>query len=235
MRRLLPVPILILSQLLAGCWEFIEPEFAEQDATTVMQVDARMNDQGDFFLSGLLVPGLDENGFVRAVVRDTLFVFGIPVAPSDTNPAGGRVYNLSTRLGPQVLARPFTIEPPVVAGVGPGPAVRWSAPLPLDPDTIRVARGADLVVRIAYDTAIADPRPTQQWFFELSAGLSRFQIGSNSPPPNRLIMPAIFIPQPSDSVVRGLFTSFQTAQIFQNEYRGVYSLTVQFDHTIIIR
>jgi hypothetical protein len=170
--------------VLAGCWEFLEPEFAEQDATTIMQVDARLNERGDFLLNALLIPGLDDEGFLREVVRDTLYVFGLPVASSAVNPNGSRLYSLTTRLSPQEMAQPFTIDPPVVAGLAPGPRVRWSSPLPLDPDTVRIAPGADLELRTAYDSTVNSIKPVHQWFFELSAGSARFHSRS-APTPRR--------------------------------------------------
>jgi hypothetical protein len=227
--------LLLLCLALIGCWEFIEPEFAEQDAATVLQVAARINENGDLSVTGLLVPGLDDDGFVREVVRDTLYVFGIGVASDTARPTGSRDYTLSTRLSAQTFAQPFTIVPPVVSGINSGPPVRWATPRPLDPDTIRIAPGSDLVIRLAYDSAGSDPRPVQQWFMELSAGFDRFQIGANGPPPNTLLIPAMWIPRPVNGAVRVSFTLFQSAQVFVNDYRGVYSYTTQIDHTIIIR
>ena len=218
-----------------GCWEFIEPEFAEQDASTVLQVNASLGERGIFNLSGILVPGLDEDGFVREVVRDTLFVFGLPVPSDSTTPAGSLIYQYSTQLSAGVAAGRFTIDPPVVSGISSGPRVEWSTPRSLEPDTIRMARGADLLIRLAYDSTQAAPRPNHQWFLELSNNVERFQISSNGPPPAQLLVPAMWIPQPRDSVVHVFFTSSQSALVFLNDYRGAYNYTVQFDHTIVIR
>lgn len=221
--------------LLAGCWEFLEPELAEQDAATVLQVNARITERGDFDMSGILVPGLDDDGFVREVLRDTLYVFGMAVPSDSTTPTGARLYRLSARLDPRLLMQPFTIDPPVVSGISAGPRVRWSSPLPLDPDTIRIARGADLLIRLAYDSTGSQPPPQHQWFLELRNNADHFQIGANRAPPGQLLIPGIWVPQSTDSIVRVGFTSFQTAQIFQNDYRGVFGYTVQFDHTVIVR
>ena len=235
MRRATTFLVACACALAAGCWEFLEPELAEQDAATVLQLSARITERGDFDMTGILVPGLDDDGFVREVLRDTLYVFGVAVPSDSTTPTGARLYKLSVRLNPQVLTQRFTIDPPVVAGISAGPRVSWSSPLPLDPDTIRIARGADLLIRLAYDSAGSHPTPQHQWFLDLTNNADRFQIGANSAPPRQLLVPGSWIPQSADSVVRVNFTSFQTAQIFQNDYRGVFGYTVQFDHTVIVR
>ena len=231
-----PSALLIVSCLwLGGCWEFIEPEFAEQDASTVLQVNATLNDQGSLNVNALLVPGLDEGGFIRDVVRDTLYVFGLAIASDSSTRTGTRAYRVTTQLPPAVVTQPFTIDPPVVSGISTGPRVVWSSARTLESDTIRLARGTDLRIRIAYDSAQSSPRPNHQWFLELVSGSQRFQIGANSAPPNELLVPAEWIPQPQDSVVRAFFTHSQSALVFLNDYRGAYNYTVQFDHTIIIR
>ncbi len=235
MKTLIGGVLVPLCLALTGCWEFIEPEFAEQDAATVLQVNARVTEQGDLSVTALLVPGLDDDGFVREVVRDTLYVSGIPIASDSVRVTGSRDYRLSTRLSMTALAQPFTIDPPVVEGINTGPRVSWATPRPLDPDTIRIARGSDLLIRLAYDSAGSDPRPVHQWFLALSAGSSFFQIGANGPPPTSLLIPAMWIPEPIDSVVRVNFSSSQSAQVFVNDYRGAYSYTTQIDYTIIIR
>lgn len=219
---------------LGACWEFIEPEFAEQDASTVLQVNAT-NNEGTFNVNALLVPGLDDGGFIREVVRDTLYIFGLPVASDSSTRTGTRAYRLTTQLTPQVAAQPFTIDPPVVSDISTGPRVVWSSARTLEPDTIRVTRGSNVRIRIAYDSTQSSPRPNHQWFLELVSGAQRFQIGANSPPPTELLIPAEWLPQPQGGVVRAFFTHSQSALVFLNDYRGAYNYTVQFDHTIVIQ
>ena len=227
--------VLVLSAWSGGCFDFIEPEFAEQDAATVLQINASMGERGALNVQGLLVPGLDEEGFVREVVRDTLFVFGVPVASDTVTNAGTRVYRLSTQLPPQTRNLPFTIDPPIVSGISTGPRVEWSTPRSLEPDTIRIARGSDLLIRIAYDSTRSIPQPNHQWFLSLSNNVQSFTVSSNGPPPAQLLIPAEWIPQPRDSVINLFFTSSQSAQVFLNDYRGAYNYGVSFDHTVIIR
>jgi hypothetical protein len=227
--------LIVLCVWLGACWEFIEPEFAEQDASTVMQVNATLNDQGSFNVNALLIPGLDDGGFIREVVRDTLYIFGLAIASDSSTRTGTRAYRLTTQLAPAVLAQPFTINPPVVSDISTGPRVVWSSARTLEADTIRLARGVDVRIRIAYDSAQSIPRPGHQWFLELVSGSQRFQVGANTAPPAELLIPAEWIPQSQDSVVRAFFTHSQSALVFLNDYRGAYNYTVQFDHTIIIQ
>jgi hypothetical protein len=224
-----------LAAFTAGCFDFIEPEFAEENAGAVMQINARIDDKGNIVLSGLLVPGLNSDGFLREVVRDTLYVFGVAI-PSDTVRANGtREYSLSAPLGADILTQPFTIDPPRVEGIAVAPQVRWFSPRPLDPDTIRIDPGEDLVLHIARDSAAPTPNPVEQWLLEMTSGSNRFQISANGPPPTELLIPATWIPEPVDSVVRVRFTSFQSTQLFLTDYRGAYSYTVQFDRTVVIQ
>ncbi len=227
--------VIVLCMWLGACWEFIEPEFAEQDASTVLQVNATLNNQGSFNVNALLVPGLDDGGFIREVVRDTLYIFGLPIASDSSTRTGTRAYRVTTQLAPAALAQPFTIDPPVVSDISTGPRVVWSSARTLEADTIRVARGVAVRIRIAYDSTLSSPRPNHQWFLELVSGAQRFQIGANTPPPAELLIPAEWIPQTPDGVVRAFFTHSQSALVFLNDYRGAYNYTVQFDHTIIVQ
>lgn len=221
--------------VLAGCWDFIEPEFAAENAAAIIQINASIDEHGNLNLSGLLVPGLDEHGFVREVTRDTLYVFGMAV-PSDTVlPSGSRVYRLNASLGPGILLQPFTIDPPRLAGIPIEPTVRWYSPRPLDPDTLRIARGSELLLRIALDPNTPLPVPAQQWFLELSGRETRYQISANGAPPPLLRIPPEFIPEPADSVVRVALTTFQSAQPFTGLYRGAFSYSVRMDWTVILQ
>lgn len=219
----------------AGCWDFVEPEFAEANAAAIMQVNANIDESGNFSMTGLLVPGLNEDGFQRAVLRDTLYIFGVPITSTSTLPSGSRVYSFNAALGPQALSQPFTIDPPKVEDMSIEPTVRWYSPQTPDPDTIRVARGADLQLHIVLDPNTPIPSPQQQWFLLLSGRAIQFQIGANGPPPAELVIPAEWIPEPADSVVRINFTSFQSAQPLIDKYRGVYSYTVRLDWVIVLQ
>jgi hypothetical protein len=235
MMRLRLLLVLGASALLAGCWDFIDPEFAEGSASAVMQINASVDDDGNFTMTGLLVPGINPDGFVRAVVRDTLYIFEQAVPSDTTLPSGNRRYRFNAALGPEVLFQPFVIDPPRVEGVPAAPVVRWYSPRPLDPDTVRIPRGSDLHLQMEVDPNPPLPAPAVQWLLELNGRDRRFQISANGPPPTELRVPPDFIPEPEDSVVRVNLSTFQSAQPRTGQYRGAYSFTVRMDWTVILQ
>lgn len=235
MSRLRAFCMTLACAALAGCWDFIEPEFAAESAAAIIQVNAAVDDNGNFSMTGLLVPGLDTDGFEREVTRDTLYVFGLAIASNTTLPSGTRTYAFNGALGRQILLQPFTIDPPKLAGVPIEPTVRWYSPRSLDPDTIRIARGSDLRLHIELDPNTPLPTPAQQWFLELNGRDTRYQISANGPPPAELRIPPEFIPEPTDSVVRVALTSFQSANPFTGQYRGAFNYSVRMDWTIILQ
>ena len=227
--------LILVAGMSAGCWDFFEPEFAAENAAAVIQLNASLSESGDLQLTALLMPGVAADGFVRVVTRDSLYVFGIPMASDTTMPSGSRAYSFQASLGPALVRQPFTIDPPELADLPPGPTVRWYSPRSLDPDTLRIARGGELRLHIEVDPDPPSPMPTQQWFIELNGRDTRFQIGANGAPPAELQIPANFIPEPADSVIHVMFTSFQSAQLVSGLYRAAYTYLVHMDWTIILQ
>ena len=183
-----PSALLIVSCLwLGGCWEFIEPEFAEQDASTVLQVNATLNDQGSLNVNALLVPGLDEGGFIRDVVRDTLYVFGLAIASDSSTRTGTRAYRVTTQLPPAVVTQqpPRDVAPRATATLPVRPPPAEPDPTPAKPENpaaeiasvvgayARAIESRDIgAVRRAYPGLTADQARGFEQFFESARSIN---------------------------------------------------------------
>jgi hypothetical protein len=227
--------LLLLCVLAAGCWDFIEPDLAAENGAAVLQLSAVMDKNGNLQVGATLSPGLDEDGFRRKVARDTLRVLEFAV-PSDTVlPNHNHVYSFSRALGRAVLSQPMRVQGPFLQDVPLAPVAQWYTARKTDPDTLRVARGTELVLNIAADTTLTTPPAFVQWTLELTGRERRFQILSNGHPPAVLRVPAAWIPEVADSVLRVSFSTFQSTQLFLPSYRAFMSYTAFTDWTVILR
>lgn len=218
----------------AACWDFLEPDLPANGGAAVLQVTAFVRG-GSAFIDALLAPGLDQDGFTREVVRDTLGVFSVRIPPEARRANGSLTYRFhesSTTLG----SEPFAVDPPVLRDVRDRPAVRWSGFRRIGPDTIRASRGSSVVFRSAVDDITGQTDvPQQQWYFDLVGQQNRFQLGGSGPPPNEITVPASFIPAAPDTLVRAVLSFVQSGQPRRAGYIGIYNYTVQIEWTLIVR
>src|SRR5690606_37747801 len=70
----------------------------------------------------------------------------------------------------------------------------------LDPDTIVVRPGDDIVLHMDTADAVSVPEnPNRQWFLDVSAGGQSFRLSSNGLPPLTLRIPAEWVPPPQNN------------------------------------
>ena len=175
-------------------------------------------------ISGSLEPGYERlgrrddcpDGYAlrhRQVINDTLRVAGVTLAPVRVWSDGGRTYALDSALAPLLFASVvLTVAPPVVAGVAafttsPG----WTGLARLDPDTVGIARGADLELHLSVPE---EPPGTAHgqltWRLELRGGTGAVSIAGDGRPPARLVVPGNLVR--SDSNGLGI-AELQTSEI----------------------
>jgi hypothetical protein len=219
----------------SACWDFVEPELPVEAGVSVLQVSALLEDNGRVQISGLLAPGIDEDGFRRRILNDTLGVFDIRFPPTGSRSSGSREYVRIDTIGSDAFTRPFTVEPPQLANVTAPPVVQWYGARKLDPDTITIARGSDLVLRLDMAAGTSTPPPgTYFWSLNLSGAGENFQLGGTGAPPAELRVPAVFLPD-SSGEVRATLLSTQASVIRAPNFRGNYTFTVRSTWLILVQ
>jgi hypothetical protein len=182
-----------------GCLEFADPTIPNRAAPAVLQANMRVFDQGVFQVDGSLQPGRDSAGFQRSVQSPFIHAAGHLIEPLSLGSGGRRSYMTAMTIPPRETLGPFELIAPVIRGVDELPTVVWHGLARLDPDTIVVRPGEDIVLRM--DTADAMPQPAnpnRQWFLDVSAGPASFRLSSNGVPPLTLRIPADWIPPPEN-------------------------------------
>lgn len=233
--------LLLLGTGLAGCWDFVAPDLGVEAGVAVLQVSALLENDGRVQITGLLAPGIDEDGFRRRILNDTLRVFDIRFPPTGSRASGSREYFRSGRLDGDPFAQPFVIEPPRLEDVPVTPGVRWFGVRPLDPDTLRIAPGQDLLLRLDTNLGAAVPEPgARAWSLDLAGGAGNFHLSGSGIPPETLIVPAIYLPVPfveggSNNFARATLAYTQSIVVRSPNYRGNYAFTVRSTWTIEIQ
>lgn len=185
----------LLALVSAGCVELTEPEIPDPRSPAVLQANMRIFDVGIFQVDGSLIPGREASGFLRVVQVPFIQAGGFMVAPDTMTQAGQRIYQTSFAVPRNATAGPFDLVVPDVRGAATLPAVRWWGVQRIGSDTIVVAPGDDVVLRM--DTIAAPSVPanrSRQWFLELRTGSTVFRISADMAPPAALRIPAEWIP-----------------------------------------
>src|SRR5690606_3498397 len=129
----------------AGCIDFVEPDLPERGAPAVVQVTIRLSEDS-LSVEGVLAPGLDDGGFRRGVLRETLLVGDTAIEPTELERNGTRRYTAHWQPGDGAPAGPVRLEAPLVNQVvAPPPSLEWSGIRALDADTVVIGPGGDLV------------------------------------------------------------------------------------------
>jgi hypothetical protein len=219
-----------------GCMDFIEPDLAAENAAATISVSAlQENDSSLLLIDAVLVPGLDEDGFRRRVVRDTLIAFGLSIAPSSIRRKDNRVYEArQTVTNPASIA--FTVDPPLIEGLPQRPSIRWFGLRKVGADTIRLRRGEDLILRVDTSLGASQPTPeTRNWSLQLVGKRNEFRLGGSGMPPTTIIVPAMWIPALPDTVLRATLLFNQSAVLIASNYRGLYNHFVRTNWTVILQ
>ena len=213
---------------LHACVEFAEPVIPDRRAPAVGFFNMRVFDNGVLQVDGSLSPGRDSVGFQRAVLSPFIRVNTFNVEPTAVTEQGQRTYGTVFPIPRATTIGPWELNGPEVAGVGQLPRVLWGGIRKLDPDTLRVVRGDDIVLNM--DTAAVQAIPTtrfRQWFIDIRAGTQSFRLSGDGPVPLRLRIPAEFIPPSPNNLATISMLYLQTASV--SAPTGLYVANVTLD------
>jgi hypothetical protein len=192
--------ILALAAIAAGslsaCLDFVEPEIPHAGAPATLTVSLLVFNERTAALTARLEAGFDGVGLPRRVLDETLRLSGQPLQPTQRLEDGTLLYEATRAVTPADVVGPITVVPPSVTGATPPPAPTWLGMRRVGPDTLDLAAGADLVLEL--EVAAGGTAVIQQWFLELvgSEG-SAIRLSADGPPPERLVVPAIWVPAPA--------------------------------------
>ena len=147
-------------------------------------------------INATLDPGFDASGHRRQVRDDTLRIASTRLAPTQREPGGLRVYEGWVPL-PEAGASGVVLRivPPVVPGAAPATVLYQPIPVRIGGDTLRVADGAEVDLRMAVPEAPPGPRPLEQgWNLDVGAGPSRLVVSGQGPVPVPLVVPTALVP-----------------------------------------
>ena len=212
----------------SGCLDFEDPTIPDRSASAVLQANMRVFDQGIFQVDGSLSPGRDAEGFQRPVPSPFIHAAGRVIEPQTLGERGVRSYSTSLSVQPRETLGPFQLIAPTVQHAGTLPVVTWYGLNRLDPDTIVVRPGDDVVLHM--DTAAAVPDPpnlTRQWFLDLTAGGRTFRISATGVPPLTMRIPAEWVPTPQNNHAVITLIYYQSAQLRSPE--NLYIANVLLD------
>ena len=225
---------LVAPLLATACVDFVAPDLPEIGAPAVFQGALRVRADGSVQVDGQLAPGLDEDGFRRRVAREAVVALGRMVAPGSTAPNGTRSYFDEWSTTIDSVAGTLTLEAPAVEGVGPPPAIRWSGLAKLDSDTVPVAAGEDLVLRVRLSGADEPPPLNDSWLLQLTGEEGQFRIGADGAPPDSIVVPARWLPAPDDGVVLAELGYTRTTSVrpAMSDYVGLFLLGAGVSWTV---
>ena len=200
-------------------------------------------------VTGFLIPGLVRiEGSCdlrdRDLLDDTLQVMGLKLTPDVSVPMAHRYASefVSSSSGFDTLA--FTVEGiPSVEGLQPAFApVSWHGITKLDPDSLTLAPGQDLVLHLGIPDAIAGDSAAEfeRWTLEVRGDTSSIMLVADGLPPDTLLFPAELFPRTSgnDLIVRltyGRFSGFPFEQLGPPPcYPVTVALQVQLRWTVRI-
>ena len=216
-----------------GCYDFVDPDFSDENNNAIFQVSVGENDRGQYSLHGTLVLGIDNDGLRRDVRNDTVVFRDLKLPPVRVGRNETRIYE---RLDTTGVSGPFTVVAPIVEGVSPLPFVRWPTVRRAGSDTLRITRGANLRLPLDVEGTQPQPRtPSQNWQVEIIGGSAQFFVGGRGIPPQIIEVSPNFLPPAPDSVFTALLTWSQSDQLRVSGYRGGYNYTQQSNWTVVIR
>ncbi|CAN5857260.1 hypothetical protein BH23GEM9_BH23GEM9_36510 [soil metagenome] len=200
--------------LLGGCLEFGDPMIPDRDAPALLIANMRVFDVGRFQVDGTLTPGRETTGFLRVVQDPRIRAGDVVVEPDEVSSAGVRIYDSDFVIDRNGTAGPFVLVPPDIRGVGPLPVLRWHGLRRAGPDTLSLAPGADIVLRL--DTIPEASMPAQrmrQWFVEVRGSGTTFRISADGAPLAALRIPAEWIATSAGDRADVSLIYFQSTQL----------------------
>lgn len=225
-----PVTVLALCAAIgwpAACVDFIEPDISNLALPATLTITLRAFDSGVLQVDGTLSPGRDDFGFVRGVQSAAVHAVGHTLEPRTLTPAGVRTYATTIDIPPRETTGPFELIAPTVLDVGSVPPLLWYGLRRLDPDTLRLPTGTDVVLHM--DTAAAQSQPgvgLRQWFLEIRSGANAFRLSGDAAPPLTLRIPAEWLPPSATGTATISMIYYQTAQLRSPENAYVANVTL---------
>lgn len=213
-----------------GCLDFEDPTIPNRSAPAVLQANMRVFDEGALQVDGSLSPGRDSIGFLRTVQSPFIIAAGNVIEPRTISPTGARSYSTIMPIPRRQTLGPFTLQAPNVRDVGLLPEIVWYGLQRLDPDTLVVPAGADIVLRMDTADAVSIPSPSQrQWFLDMSTGAGVFRISGNGVPPLTLRIPFEWVPETTGNLAFISMIYYQSRQLrsSDNLYIGNVVLDVR--------
>jgi hypothetical protein len=195
---------------LGACLDFVEPEIPSAGAPATLNVSVLVLNERTTTLAARFDAGFDGVGLPRHVVDETLRLSGQPLNPVQRLEDGALLYEATRPAAPTDVLGPITVVPPQVAGTTPPPAPTWFGMRRRGADTLHLDAGADLVLEL--EVARGGTAVIRQWFLELvgSEG-SAIRLSADGPPPERLVVPAVWVPEPAgDGVINANLSYIQS-------------------------
>jgi hypothetical protein len=219
---------LLLAAGAAACVDLAEPNIPDRRMPASAVLNVRAFDTGVLQVDGSLSPGRDSLGFQRAVPSPFVQAAGQTVEPRTVSAQGLRTYSSVLALPGGRTAGPFDVTLPVVSDVGMLPPARLYGLRRLDPDTLIVPRGGDIVLHMDTVPAASDPpNRFRQWFLDVRAGNGSFRVSGDGPVPLRIRIPFEWVPPAPDQRASVTLIYYQTAQL--RSPGGLYSASLTLD------
>jgi hypothetical protein len=211
MKRLL---LLLVALAPVACLDFEDPTIPDRRQPVRLNANLRLLPGGIFQIDGTLSPGREQTGVLRLVQVPEIHASEFVATPVERDVRGVHHYLTAFSIAPERAASAFEVLVPAVRGTSAiGPIVLHGLRR-LDPDTLRLRAGDDIVLHM--DT-VAQPSPadrtTAQWFAEIRGGSTVFRIIADGPPPPALRIPADWVAAPTGATVTISLIYYQTTQI----------------------
>lgn len=184
----------LVAATMGGCVDFVEPDIPNADTPATLQVAITIVDGHTALVTGRLLPGFDHIGIRRPLDDPRLTVLGREIQPLEAGADTMRAYQDTLALEPGAALGPIVVEPPPVQGTAaPGP-MTWVGIQRLGPDTLVLAQGNDLTLEL--EVSEGGTAAIRQWFVVLTGDAGTFRVSSDGPPPERITIPAHWLPSP---------------------------------------
>lgn len=194
---------------LGGCIDFVDPDIPHAGTPATLQVWLVLNNEQTASTQAQLSPGFDDIGLVRPVPDETLRIFHQELEPVERDDDGTRLYQASRTITADDALGPMEIVPPPVTGTTAPAPVAWVGIRRVGPDTLQLARDADMTLDL--HVAEGGTAPIRQWFLEM-VGANAIRVSADGPPPERLVIPSLWVPEPAaDGAVRVNLSYVQSA------------------------
>lgn len=224
MKRLLPLLVALTS---AGCLDFAEPDLPDIGAPAILEANISLRADGTFVVNADLTPGLTLDALTRSFPQgDSIVVYGNVIRPHTTTPAERRMYNFGDTAAAKLFQQPLTLEAPLIRDVQAVPRpIIWRTSRRAGPDSIVVRRGNDLVLPVGRTGTTHSISPQrEEWILFLTTESQTYRIGANGPPPDSIVVPARWIPNPTNGKVRLLL--WHSMNTMLREFPGDYILSL---------